>query len=328
MMNVIKRLSSIKQGAPALAFVSLAALGSAGVQAAEIDWQNIQGKSIKTFYPGVVSWDFLRGNDHGSAANVVRKRTKACVDCHVGDTGEYDVKADKIVAGEFKGSTSGDTLEPEPLQGMPGFKDVEVKVAYDADNLYVHLQWQGTGASVADASLAAGGHADRISIQINDNIPPFQDYGCFIACHSDQNGMPDHKSGDKKLYGYFSHDKDGVKPQATLDKYMAKGQFIDLWNVTFEGAQVKTTDEYVLQDRVEDQNDLTVTGGYAEGIYTAVITRKLATGDAKDIAFKSGGAFTIGVAIHDNNNKGRKHYVSFPVSIGLGADATIAAQQL
>ena len=45
--------------------------------AQDIDWTQIEGKTIKVFYPGVASWEFVRGDDHGTGAAPVRTFKKA-----------------------------------------------------------------------------------------------------------------------------------------------------------------------------------------------------------------------------------------------------------
>lgn len=299
------------------------------VSAAEVDWASIDGKTIKVFYPGVSSFDFLKGNDHGTGAAPVKTMKKACAECHVSKTGEYDINADKIIAGSLNKAKSGEPLEPEAMPGMPGFKEVELKAAYDAENVYLRFQWQGSGASVADPALAKDDKADRISVQISDNISSFEKFGCFVTCHDDQTNMPANRGDEVKLYGYYTRNEDGsLKPQDKLDEHLSKGQFMDLWVLSFEGAEVKATDEYILQERAkDDKNDLAATGTFENGKYTVVVTRKLSTGDAKDIALKDGKSFNAGFSVHDNKNKGRKHYVSFPVSIGLSSPADIAARK-
>ena len=288
--------------------------------AGEPDWGQVPAKTVKTFYPGVASWDFMTGKDHGTGGNVVKKLEKACADCHVSKDGSYDIKSDKIVAGELKKAATGAPLEPEPLAGMPGFKDVSVQAAYDAENIYMRFQWQGSGASAADPALK---EADGVSVQIADKIKSFSDYGCFITCHDNESGMPENRGEEKKLYSYYA---DG-KPQDKLDGYLAKGQFIDLWETLVKGKEVKAEDEYILESRHEDKNDLTASGSFEGGKYTVVITRKLSTGDKGDIALKDGKSFSMGIAIHDNKNKGRKHYVSFPLSVGLSTAGDVTAKK-
>jgi cytochrome c-type protein NapC len=293
------------------------------VQAADIDWGKVEAKNIKVFYPGVASWEFLTGVDHGTGEVPVKTIKKACADCHVGKDGTYDINADKIITGELKKVKSGGIFEPEPVAGAKGFNEVAVQVAYDAQNIYLRLQWTGSGASVADPSLAKDDKPDRISVQIADKIKTFNLYGCFIACHDDETGMPKHSGEEKKLYGYYA----AGKPQDKLDGYLAQGQFVDLWEVYFEGPAVKTEDGYILESRHEDNNDLSATGSFENGKYTVVITRKLSTGDAKDIALQDGKAFSIGISVHDNKNKGRKHHVSFPFSVGLSAAGDVTAKK-
>ena len=58
-----------------------------------------------------------------------------------------------------------------------------------------------------------------------------------------------------------------------------------------------------------------------------MITRKLSTGDKGDIELEDGKAFSAGISIHDNMHKGRHHYTSFPVSIGLSASGDITAKK-
>ena len=311
------------------AFVTLIlTTASLSASAADIDWNSVTVKKVKVFYPGQASWDFLRDQDHGTGAAVVRTHKKACAECHVGENGEYDVNADKIITGELKKDKSKVPFEPQGMPGAKGFKDVSLQAAYDAQNLYLRLQWPGSGASVADPSLGASDKADRVSIQIANKIGTFKKFGCFITCHDDESGMPANRGDKVTLYGYYTRDKHGnMKPQSTLDGYMEKGQFIDLIEAAFVGKDVKTEDMHILGARDKDHNDVTATGSYADGTYTVVITRKLNTGDAKDITLEDGKDFDIGIAIHDNKNNERRHYVSFPLSIGLSAPADVAAKK-
>jgi hypothetical protein len=295
--------------------------------AAAVDWGSVEAKTVKVFYPGQASWEFLGDKDHGTGAAPVKTLKKGCAECHVGETGEFDINADAIIAGTHKKTKTGTPLEPQAIAGAKGFVDVSVQAAYDAEKIYLRLQWAGSGASVKDAALAANDKADRISVQIADKISTFRNYGCYITCHDDQDGMPANRGTKTHLYGYYTRDKGAAKDKATIDGYRSKGQFMDLWIAEFAGSEVKPVDESVLDDRTEDNNDLTATGSYENGKYTVVIERKLSTGDANDIALTDGAAFSVGIAVHDNGNGGRKHYTSFPVSIGLSTAADISAKK-
>ena len=298
------------------------------IQAAEIDWDQVETQTIKTFYPGVSSWDFVKSKNHSTGAPPVRSAKKPCKACHVGKDGSYDIGADGIISGELNMSSSGEPFEPEPSAGVNGFTDVSMQVAYDSQHIYLRFQWPGSGASVTDPSVAEDDKADRISVQLANKIKTFRLYGCFITCHDNQSGMPGNRGEDVHLYGYYTRSKGELKPQETLDGYLSKGQLVDLWIATFEGSDVKVSDQYILQDRIkDDQNDLSVTGSFEEGKYTAVFSRKLSTGNEGDIELTDGKVFNIGIAIHDNKNTGRKHYTSFPVSVGLSTGGDITAQK-
>ncbi len=70
-------------------------------------------------------------------------------------------------------------------------------------------------------------------------------------------------------------------------------------------------------------------GMWKDGAYTLLWRRKLDTGNpADDKIMKVGGVYTIGIAVHDDNVTTRYHFVSFPLSLGIGADATIKAVTL
>lgn len=75
-------------------------------------------------------------------------------------------------------------------------------------------------------------------------------------------------------------------------------------------------------------NDATF-GTWKDGMYTVVWRRKLDTGHpGDDKIMKTGGKYTMGFAIHDDNVTTRFHFVSFPQSLGLGVDADIKAVTL
>ena len=59
-----------------------------------------------------------------------------------------------------------------------------------------------------------------------------------------------------------------------------------------------------------------------------VIKRKLAPGGRYNIDIKDGDVITVGLAIHDDGVEKRKHYVSFPFTIGLGTEADVRAVKI
>lgn len=314
---------------------------------AEVDWNAVPVKKVALFYPGMTSWEYLVSQDHATGGNAVARGEKACQECHVKE-GRFDIFADDILKGKLKIKSRGISLEPEPPKGITGFKDADVQAAYDSTNLYLRLKWPSPeGASFKDPSLEAKGLSDRIAIQLNGNLKSFSKAGCFMACHNDNAYMPDSPSEDEvaahpfyskqkrkdvRLYAYFTRARgwSNLKPEQEMEKYLKAGGFMDLWVAGFKGHDVVTSDESIFYDRTTDSSqDLSAQGGWENGFYTLTIQRKLTTQDQMDIQLKEGKAFTVGLALYDNKNGHRKHYVSFPVSVSLGGvQAEVTAMKM
>jgi len=70
-------------------------------------------------------------------------------------------------------------------------------------------------------------------------------------------------------------------------------------------------------------------GVWKDGTWTVLWTRKLDTGHPEDDKImKPGGVYTFGFAVHDDNITTRGHHVSWPMTVGIGADADIKAVTL
>jgi hypothetical protein len=69
-------------------------------------------------------------------------------------------------------------------------------------------------------------------------------------------------------------------------------------------------------------------GVWKNGMWTVVWARPLNLANADDKALKEGKAYNFGFAVHDDNITTRGHHVSFPVTVGFGAKATIEATKL
>ena len=71
-----------------------------------------------------------------------------------------------------------------------------------------------------------------------------------------------------------------------------------------------------------------VKGVWKDGMWTVVWARPRNLANPDDKALKDGKAYNFGFAVHDDNITTRGHQVSFPVTIGFGAKATIEATKL
>ncbi len=192
----------------------IAALGFFGVigsgttlaaDPAKINWSKIPATHVPLFYPGQSSYEWLRSDAHKNAAKEV-KRGDSCVSCHDEEDAEKDMGEKLVKAGP---------LEPMPIAGKEGYKDLKVQAAYDDKNAYLRLQWKtqndypGTEHQylrfdgkewkvwgfpkldkiVQDRKMI-GLYEDRMSIMIDDgSVPGFAKQGCWLSCHDGQRDM-------------------------------------------------------------------------------------------------------------------------------------------
>ncbi|MFZ3072480.1 MAG: ethylbenzene dehydrogenase-related protein [Thermodesulfobacteriota bacterium] len=309
------------------------------------DWDAVDSKKVTLFYPGVASWEFLNSPDHSLGAKNIKEGKKACVKCHTSETGEYDIMADDIASGKFRMKKSGKPFEPEPIAGKKGFMEAKVQSAHDNENIYLRIEWQSKGGSFKDPALAKKGLQDRVMVQMNKDHDYFRRYGCFIACHDDANHMPGSPTKDEvkkhpyysalkrdtvRLYAFYTRTGgwNDLKPKAELEE-LSKTGLIDVWEVEIEGKDVKTEDGWILEDRRDDEKaDIAAEGSWADGKYSVVIKRKLKTEDKKDVSLEEGAIVSIAIAIHDDGTDNRRHYVSFPLQLGIGTGGDITAKKV
>ncbi len=272
-----------------MALVAFAAGLPAAALAVPPDWSKIPSTTVKLFYPGQSSYQWLRGAEHRRAEGKVRAGD-SCVSCHEGE--EEDI-GNLIVAGE--------RLEPAPIAGKNGVIDLGVQAAHDDDNLYLRFRWKTRmdrpgqmhsymrfqngkwafyGSHRASAKVRDGRepplYEDRLAIMIDDGtVPMFAEQGCWLTCHDGMRDMPGLPTKDQvKGHPYLG----GVLKKSDVRKYLpasrldeaaswdkpksadeiaelkAAGHFLDLmqWRAARSNPVGMADDGYVLDYRLFD----------------------------------------------------------------------------
>ncbi len=329
-------------------FTALVLSPSPDLFAAEIDWEIIPPTTLTMFYPGMTSMDFLISDDHRLGSRNIKQGKKSCRRCHLSKKGELDLKADEIADGTAKMKRSRRVFEDKPIRNKKGVILASIQVAYDSEYIYMKLSWPSAGRGWSKES-GDKIHPDRVSIQLNKGEDYFKRYGCFITCHDDLNTMPQApskeqvkanpyyariKRDDVRLYAYYTRNGawNKMKSRDELTGLLNDGALMDLWSVKIESNSSTPMDGWVFEDRRwERKSDLeaeAVWSGENGGRYIVLLKRKLTASNATDVQLKDGDVATIAVAIHDDNTDKRRHYVSFPMTVGLGADGDIPAKRL
>ncbi|HEX9569267.1 MAG TPA: ethylbenzene dehydrogenase-related protein, partial [Rhodospirillales bacterium] len=181
-----------------VAITALAAAASTpALSAPPSDWSQVPAKTVKLFYPGQSTYQWLRSPAHKRADKKV-KAGDSCVSCHEGEEAEM---GQKIVTGK--------KLEPNPVPGKQATIDLAVQAAHDNDNLYLRFQWKTKNDYPGSAypHFRFDGKAwksygwprldeevwkdkkpaiyeDRLTIMLDDGkVPGFKNQGCWLTCH-------------------------------------------------------------------------------------------------------------------------------------------------
>ena len=182
-----------------------AAYSSIVFSAPPTDWSNIPSMTIKLFYPGQSSFEWLLSKDHKPWAAKKVARGESCVSCHEDE--EEDI-GNLIVSGE--------RVEPTPVEGKQGTIHLAVQIAYDDDNAFFRFQWETRNNHPGEAhpfsrfngnewehygypkldkvvqeGKQPGIYEDRLSMMIDDgSVPNYATHGCWVSCHDGQRDMP------------------------------------------------------------------------------------------------------------------------------------------
>ncbi|MBE9531753.1 MAG: hypothetical protein IME98_02990 [Proteobacteria bacterium] len=350
-MNYATIVAGALKRAP-LIFILLATFSlslSTEIFAAEIDWTTVRPATLTMFYPGMTSMEFLTSEDHRLGGRNIKQGKKSCRRCHLSKKGELDLLADEIANGTAKMKRSRKLFEDQPINNKKGVIVASIQAAYDKEHIYLRLSWPSAGRGWSEEASTEDIHPDRVSIQLNKASNHFKRYGCFITCHNDLNTMPSSpskeevkadsyyaaiKRDDVRLYAYYTRNGawNKMKSRDDLSGLLREGGLMDLWSVKLQDMTSTAKDGWVFEDRRwETKSDLEANAAWSAvdgGRYTVLFKRKLTTSSVTDIQLKEGDVANIAVSIHDDNTNKRRHYVSFPMTLGLGTDSDIPAKRL
>ncbi len=83
--------------------------------------------------------------------------------------------------------------------------------------------------------------------------------------------------------------------------------------------------QYILREPQGSGADVQASGRYVDGHWVVELRRKLNTGNPDDKVLRPGKAYPVGFSIFDDTVSNRRHYVSLPLTVGLGVDGTVKA---
>lgn len=281
--SIMKPVATASIAAALFAGTSLAAYG-----AAPADWSKVPVTTIKLFYPGQSSYEWLLSKDHKRADKKVAEGD-SCISCH---------EAEEQEIGEL--IVSGERLEPMPVKGKQPTIDLSLQVAYDDNNAYLRAQWKTRNPYPGEAhpfkrydgkewkhygypkldkvvqdGEQPGIYEDRFSMLIDDGkVPNFDVHGCWISCHDGQRDMPN-KAGKAEVKAHPILGDAGLKKKdvrkylpstrtdsnwastktrAEIDQIAAQGGFLDLmqWRGHRSNPVGMADDFNVLEYRLND----------------------------------------------------------------------------
>ncbi|MGZ8499200.1 MAG: ethylbenzene dehydrogenase-related protein [Candidatus Binatia bacterium] len=129
---------------------------------------------------------------------------------------------------------------------------------------------------------------------------------------------------DEKLAGFRAI------PESQLQTRMGQQALVEKKNAVAIDPNAKFAvgdllPQYLLREPDGSAADVQAFGRYADGHWVVELRRKLNTGQADDKVLKPGTVYPIGFGIFDDTVSNRRHYVTLPMTLGLGAKGDVMA---
>jgi hypothetical protein len=239
----------------------------------------------------------------------------------------------------------GDQLKPHPVLGDAGLKQSDVRKFLPSSRTDELASWSETKSAEEIAQIkAAGGFVDLMQWRAARSNPVgMADDGYVLEYRLfDAGKNPFAWNVDRKTMTpnyMFDASKVGMKSLTVADVGDPSKPFAVIREenaVPYDPNAGWKADD-VLPGRLLSREDAAgsaadndqAEGEWKDGVWTVMWARKLNTGHPEDDKIlEEGKAYTVGFAVHDDNVTTRFHLVSFPVSLGLGAEGDIKATKL
>lgn len=318
--------------------------------ARNLDWSAVPVKELVLFYPGQTSIEWMQDGSAHSGGRAFGMGDR-CIMCHEGEERQI---------GETALSPDNE-LDRTPIPGKRPSVDLSVQAVYDEDHLHMRFQWpEGEHVPVpfADGGKLDPDHPFRLTVSFaTDAVALASQAGCWASCHHDSRHMPDAPDADAiaesglaerlGLNGgvtkYLSETRteieirgrrgaarggwDKLKDDEELAELMNSGVFLDLAQLRVGTDGIESLNGHVLYKREFAQSDgVDFAAELEDGVWTAWMTRALATGETDDIGLDTGRLYNIGIALHDDHSISRFHHISWQYLLGFdNEDAEINA---
>jgi hypothetical protein len=194
---------------------------------------------------------------------------------------------------------------------VPVTQAVQAQAAYNDASFFLHVRWASTSVAPGLAvALSSRGPATRVR--------DFAVAGCFLGCHDSSSDMPNWVP------------QDGDRPMRLLPGF---GGPADVWDWRAQPGLPagQIGDSMLGTDGLRPDPDggaatLAGTGSVADNAWEVLYTRALSAAGPGDVALLPGATYDLALALHPDGQAGRHHYVSLPISLGLGdANADLVA---
>lgn len=198
--------------------------------------------------------------------------------------------------------------------GADPLRDISIGFRRQQGNLAVTLSWRGS-AQDQQVAMMWGDDADY----------EFGRGACWAACHSDMQAMTRGQGLNHYLITSRSQQQRigmpaQFKPQAELDKLIAAGGYVEMWQLTLAQNGSAGARSATVLDSVHwaDRTRLDSVASYKNGRWTVSFTRPL-DGASGEKAFIAGKLYTFGVALQGAGQETAAHWVSLPMTFSLNS---------